>query len=305
MRQTIALIVLIGISPTHADNPPTWKPTDSDLLFSSGRDGNAEIYVLPAGESEWKNLTNHELSDNWPNWSPDGSRVVFQSNRSGNLDIWVMNADGSEQTQLTDNPEPDYIAAWSGDGKSITFTSWRKEAGDADRAPHIYTMNVDGSDERRLIKESTNTSEGANWSADGRHIVFSRKPGELGADVFIADADGSNEKRLTNEHEKNIYNGSPSFSPDGKWIAFYSDDTKSAALVVMDVEGNQRRTVLAEGYNWYPKWSPDSQWLTYTAKVDDVGNIDVFAIKVSGDEPPVLLVGSPKREQEASWSPKK
>lgn len=305
MHRLTPIILLSIITPLFANEVSEWKPTDSDLLFSSGKNGNSEIYILPADQTEWKNLTNHESTDNWPIFSPDGKRIVFQSNRSGNLDIWIMNADGSGLTQLTDDKEPDYLPAWSSDGKSITFTSWRHESNEP-RLPHIYIMDVDGSDERRLINVSTNTSEGASWSPDGKQIVFARKPAnagnDVGADLFIADGDGSNEKQLTNDADKNIYNGSPTFSPDGKWIAFYSDDTKGAALTIIDVEGNQRRTILSDGYNWYPRWSPDSQWLTYTATVNDAGDIDVFAIKIPGDEKPIKLASSDKREQESSWS---
>ena len=190
------------------------------------------------------------------------------------------------------------------DGNTILFTSWRKEKGEEKRAPHIYAMNADGSNQRRLVKESLNTSDGATWSADGKHIVYSRK-GEKGADIYVADSDGTNERRVTNDQDKGIYNGSATFSPDGKYIAFYSDNEKSAALTVIGVDGKTRRTILAEGYNWYPRWSPDSRWLLYTAIApgDDKKNIDIFAVLATGDAKPILLVGGLKREVEGSWLP--
>ena len=282
-----------------------WKPEIADLLFTSTRDGNSEIYLLRAGQKEWLNLSNHKAGDNWPIWSPDGTRIVFQSNRAGNLDIWTMKADGSDQIQLTNDPEPDYIPSWSPDGKTILFTSWRKEPGDAKRAPHVYAMNPDGTNQRRIIKESLNTSDGASWSTDGKCIVYTRK-GEKGGDIYVSDQDGQNERRVTNDQENNIYNGSPTFSPDGKWIAFYSDNEKSAALTLIGVDGKNRRTLIAEGHNWYPRWSPDSRWVVYTAPVagGDKGNIDVMAIAVTGDQKPVVLVDSAKRDTEGSWRPR-
>ena len=215
--------VLLGFTALTAQERTAWKPESADLLFTSGRDGNSEIYLLRAGQKEWINLSNHKAGDNWPVWSPDGSRIVFQSNREGNLDIWVMKADGTGQTQLTRDSEPDYLPSWSPDGKTILFTSWRKEKEGEPRAPHIYAMDADGSNQRRLVPESLNTSDGATWSSDGQWIVYSRK-GEKGADVYIAGSDGKNERRLTHDQEQNLYNGSPTFSPDGKSIAFYSDD---------------------------------------------------------------------------------
>ncbi len=305
MRFLLAHVVgVLGLAGVLAQEPPAWKPDAADLLFASGRDGNSEIYVIRAGQKDWVNLSNHEAGDNWPVWSPDGTRIAFQSNRAGKLDIWTMTADGAEQAQLTTDPDQDYLPSWSPDGMTILFTSWRTETGEEKRAPHIYAMNADGSNQRRLVEESLNTSEGATWSSDGKQILYSRK-GEKGADVCVADADGRNERRVTNDQEKNVYNGSPTFSPDGKWIAFYSDHEESAALVVIGADGGNRRTVLAEGHNWYPRWSPDGRWLVYTATVTggDKGNIDIFAVPATGDGKPVLLVGSPKRDQEGSWRP--
>ncbi|MFN0152369.1 MAG: hypothetical protein ACKVU1_16820 [bacterium] len=296
-------LILLGLSGCVAKEAPPWRPEAADLLFTSARDGDGEIYLRRAGAEEWTNLTDHDSSDNWPIWSSEGTRVVFQSRRTGNLDIWVMSADGSNPVQLTTDAEPDYLPAWSPDGETILFTSWRKEEGDLERAPHIYRMNPDGSDQRRLVATSLSTSEGAAWASDGKLIVFSRKVAENGADIFVADSDGKNERRITNDAEKGVYNGSPSFSPDGKLIAFYSDDGSAAALVIVGIDGAGRRTILAEGHNWYPRWSPDGRWIVYTASVEsgDKGNVDIFAVPVAGDGQPTLLVGSDKRDLEASW----
>lgn len=297
--------LLFLVSSALGDDPQGWQPAAADLLFTSGRDGNSEIYLQRAGQGDWMNLTNHESGDNWPNWSPDGTRIVFQSRRTGNLDIWCMKADGSEQVQLTFDSEPDYLPAWSPDGQSIAFTSWRQEDAAEERAPHIYLMNSDGSAQRRLVQESTNTSAGASWSSDGQWIVYSRKAGEDGADLFVADRNGQNERRLTNDGSTEIYNGSPTFSPDGRWIAFYASDAERSALVVIDREGGQRRTLLAAGQNWYPRWSPDGQWIVYTAAASggSEGNTDLHAIAIAGDATPILLAGGDARELEGSWRP--
>lgn len=305
MKPILFAIAFAAASVAGAGEKPAWTPESADLLFASTREGDSEVFLRRAGRTEWINLTRNKSVDNWPVWSPDGKRIAFQSNRGGNLDIWSMAADGTDVAQLTKNADHDYIPAWSPDGKTILFTSWRKEAGEAKRAPHVYAMDADGSNPRRLVKESLNTSDGATWSPDGKTIVYSRK-GEKGADVYLADTDGTNERRVTFDQEKNVYNGSSTISPDGKWIAFYSDDEKSAALTVVGIDGKNRRVVVAEGHNWYPRWSPDGAWLTYTATVKggQKGDIDLFAVRVNGDGKPIPLATGPKREVEGSWRPK-
>lgn len=285
----------------HHSSAQSWSPEKADLLFTSGKNGNADIYVKKEGTKEWVNLTNHPDGDNWPVWSPDGKRVLFQRQTAKYFDLWVVNADGSNQIQLTNNPDHEYLPSWSPDGNSITFTSWRKEAADTGRAPHIYIMNSDGTGQRRLVAQTVNTSAGAEWSPDGKYIVFSRRLRGEGADIFIAKSDGTDERRIT---ESDSYNGSPVFSPDGSKIAFYFDTGKGAQIVVMNLDGSGRRVLVAEGYNWYPRWSPDGQWITYTAYApEDAKNLEIFAVSVSGSEGPLRIAGSPARESESSWNP--
>ncbi|MEO5617269.1 MAG: hypothetical protein ABIS67_05830 [Candidatus Eisenbacteria bacterium] len=303
MRLTALALLMALASPAFGLERTAWTPAASDLLFSSNRDGNPEIFVLRAGQTEWINLTNHPGRDSWPVWSRDGTRIAFQSHRDGALDIWAMRSDGSSPVRLTDDAEQDYLPAWSPDGRRIVFTSWRRESGDTVRAPHLYIMNADGTGQRRMVHRSLETSSGATWAPGGRSIVYSRRAGEKGADLWIAYRDGRYERRLTEGGES--YHGSPVFSPDGTRIAFSADDGTTSAIVVMKADGTGRRVVRGEGKNWYPQWSPDGLWLTYTAAaVDgDPNDIDLFAIPVSGEGQPMRLVTSTSRESEGSWRP--
>lgn len=296
---------LVGSAVVGASaEPPAWDPHTGDLLFAANREGNSEIYLRRGGAPEWVNLTNHPARDNWPVWSPDGDRIAFQSDRSGNLDLWTMNADGSDPRQLTTDSEPDYLPAFAPDGQRLVFTSWRREAGDTERQPHLYLVQADGSGERRLVAASLGTSAGATWSPDGQQLVFNRGS-DQGADLYLVRADGSGERRLTHDEERGVYRGSPTFSPDGQWIAHYADDHDVSALVVVSVDGERRRVLVAEGKNWYPRWSPDGRWLTYTAAVPGgaAGEIDLFAVAVDGGAKPVRLLGGGRRHQEGSWRP--
>jgi TolB protein len=296
-------IMLLGVACTT--NPGrVWTPESADLVFMSNRDGNAEIYLISTGSSEWTNLTKSQASENWPEWSPDGRQIAYQSSADGNLDIWVMNADESGARRLTDNPAHDYVPAWSPDGTQLTFASWRREPGDTVDAVHIYVMNADGSEQRRLFADSPGTSTPAQWSPDGKSFLLTKRVGDQRGDLFIVDATGEPIRRLTND---DAYNGGGAFSPDGQSVAFDSDRGEESDIVIINADGSSRRTVVSGGSNYYPRWSPDGQWLVYTAKAaagsDD--DLDIYAVPADGESAPRKLAGSPGREAEGRWQPRR
>lgn len=69
MRFTLQLVMItLGFMPLATEATTAWNPASADLLFASNRDGNSEIYLLPAGQQDWVNLSRHEAADNWPVW---------------------------------------------------------------------------------------------------------------------------------------------------------------------------------------------------------------------------------------------
>jgi Tol biopolymer transport system component/peptidoglycan/xylan/chitin deacetylase (PgdA/CDA1 family) len=282
--------------------PYPWLPGKSDLLFSSNRGGNMDIYLLPAGAEDWVNLSNHPAADNYPVWSPDGSEIAFQSNRNGNLDIFVMNADGSQLRQLTDHLENDYLPSWSPNGSEIAFSSWRSEEDEEGASNHIYVMNADGSGQRRLLAESPGVSASLQWSDDGKHTLLTRKTGEKQSDLFLADGQGNILRQLTDDDR---FIGSPDFSPGGSGIAFYSRHEDGSRIEVIGTDGEDRRALVSYGESWYPHWSPDGCWLVYTATREPgtEDDLDIRAIPSNGAGDWLTLVSGPGREGEASWRP--
>jgi Tol biopolymer transport system component len=279
-----------------------WTPGNAETVFMSSRGGDTEVYLTRGiGGSDWVDLTQSDGGDNWPVWSPDGERIAFQSSREDKLDIYVMNADGSGVVQLTDHPEHDYLPAWSPNGTRLTFASWRMESSDSAQANYIYIMNADGTNQRRLFDWSPGTSTWAVWSPDARTFALARAFGEQGTDIVIVDVHGRIVRRLTND---GAANGAPVFSPGGERVAFHADYGDHSEIVVIDVDGGNRRAVVAEGRNWYPDWSPDGRYLLYTTARagDPEGDLDVMAIPIDGGESTVVA-GGPDREAEGRWRP--
>ncbi len=103
---------------------PAWSPDGTKIAFASNRDGNWDIYVMPApgwggqvdvdGNNQQR-LTEDAGRDWWPVWSPDGTRIAFHSDSDGNWDIYVVDADGKGRRQLTTSEAADQYPAWRPD----------------------------------------------------------------------------------------------------------------------------------------------------------------------------------------------
>jgi len=92
---------------------PRVSPDGKTIVFTSYRDGNAEIYTIDTGGGNLKRLTNSPAEDEAATWNGSGNQLAFASNRDGDYEIYVMNADGSGQAALTDNTVEDRWPAWA------------------------------------------------------------------------------------------------------------------------------------------------------------------------------------------------
>ena len=260
---------------------PFWSPRGDQIVFQSNRvDGNGEIYIMNADETGLVRLTHAPGDDLTPVWSPDGNWIAFQSHRDGNPEIYLMRRDGSEQINLTNNPIEDSHPRWSPDGARIIFD--RPVDGDNDE---IWEMAVDGSDVRRVTDDPSRDTY-ASISPDGSRILWRRRfrdpqaeSGFGNSEIFVMNRDGSDPANLTNHP---AYDGWPSWSPDGRHIAFASDREDEGVwhIYVINNDGSNVRRVTPpdreDGYFTKPVWSPDGTQILCTRTKD--GNVEIFVI---------------------------
>ena len=237
------------------------------IVFTSMRDGNTEIYVMDADGGNQENLTNHPAHDGEPDWSPDGTKIAFVSNRNlGVNQIYVMDADGTNQIRLTDGPRRKQDPDWSPDGQQIAFTvnldlHRHVDLEDDDELPRIAVMDAGGQNRERFEDHAMLPS----WSPDGQQIAFvSGRDG--GAEIYVIGADGQGLERVTH----GLLGGqSPSFSPDGRRIAYYSWNEEFHHIYVMGADGKNRvRLTHNQEHHFDPTWSPDGQTIAYVVSKD-------------------------------------
>jgi Tol biopolymer transport system component/PKD repeat protein len=170
---------------------PNMSPDGKKIAFQSWATGSGEICVMDVDGGNVVQLTNTGNYNDYPSWSPDGTKIVFLSERDGNDEIYVMNADGTHQQRLTNNNVVDWWPRWSPDGTSILYQS------DDGTKFIIKTMDADGTDSRVAINVSYSCNW-PSWSPDGTKILFHAWADPNQAEIYMADADGSNITRLTN-----------------------------------------------------------------------------------------------------------
>ncbi|HUG90078.1 MAG TPA: protein kinase [Planctomycetaceae bacterium] len=260
----IELVQLWKLPETILDADPHLEAAKSagatgprQLLVSSDRGGDYEIYLIDENGQGWTNLTNHPAEDTGPAWSPNGSQIAFTSLRSGNYDVWLMDADGSNVRQLTDDPGIDRTPAWSPDGERIVFVRHLPE----DDNWELFMMKADGSEAVNLSNHPFREADPA-WSPDGSQIAFSVQS-QWGAWLYVMNADGSESHRLARRKGSYVY---PAWSADASQIVFtaHADDSEDLELFVINADGSSERQLTAlGGMSTFAAWSPDGETIAF------------------------------------------
>ena len=239
-------------------------PSGNEILYSSTHHHNAACppnpdfsmgYVWPVYEtydvfasnldgSGLRQLTTEEGYDAEATFSPAGDRIVFTSARDGDLELYSMAPDGSDVIRLTDRPGYDGGAFYSPDGSKII---WRA---------HYPGEGPELEDYRRLLSQGL------------------LRPGEL--EIYIMDADGSNQRQLTQLGGANF---APYWHPSGGKIVFSSNhhdpDGRDFEIYMINLDGSGlTRITYSEGFDGFPVFSPDGQHLVFGSNRNNGGTSD-------------------------------
>jgi formylglycine-generating enzyme required for sulfatase activity len=228
-----------------------------------------------------------------PVWSPAGDRIAIYNQTS--KDVLIVDAvAGSTPQNLANGSQP----AWSPDGNRILYRPGGGEFTIVDASSGVQTGHL-------------SVPEGANlpdWSPLDDAVTYSVISSENATSIWTQPFSGGGPQMIAGNSYQNY---APSWSHDGRWIAFQSDQgSNNSEIWVMERDGsNPRRLTFSPGESWSrgPTWSPDNQWLAFVSSQADSTGADfgeVFIIPLAGGDPiQITHTGGNVLDWRVDWGP--
>lgn len=235
-------IQVIADEKSNPEKQMTYTQGASDFAFTP--DEQAVIYSVHGELFRMGNnstikparLTDHPADDFGAVWAPDGSKAAFLSDRSGLIEVYLLESMDSDHPKLTEahqfkhtritrDDRPESSLSFSPDGKRILFL----------RGGALHSMALDGADLKTIVPDGVVGDY--QMSPDGRWIVYSRRDAFFASELFLVPSEGATrENPARNITRYATSNHSPTFSGDGRRLAFISERRTSPGLFVMDLQ---------------------------------------------------------------------
>jgi len=261
-----------ALSPN--DNMICFTPVDREFRtwkrYKGGRATDLWIYDLNNNSAE--QITDFKGADQWPIWQ--GNDIFFASNRDLRLNLYRYNTVNKSTEQLTQFTDFDVMWPSGKNGKVVYenggFLYVYDLANNSNTKIEI-SLNFDNPELKAYYKNVKDDIHSYNISPSGKRVLFDAR-----GDIFSVPAENGNTINLTQTQGiREIY---PSWSPDGKYIAYFSDATGEYEIYLLENKADATPRQLTKGsaaWKYEAEWSPDSKYLVYSDRTMQLWLVDV------------------------------
>ena len=256
-------------------------------LLSSINSGNAQVEVshtgtlvyLPGGEYssaaplEWltRDGKTTPLRTTPATWSgvqiaPDGRRLTFTLTGTANSNVWTYDATRDALTRLTSDSGVDRTPVWTPDGQRLVYAS----SGNGGGATNLYWQRADGSGDATRLTTSPNWQYTGSWDPSGRFLAFYEARPQTGPDLLIVPVEGD-EASGWKPGTSTVFLSTPfaeqqpRFSPDGRWLAYESNESGAFEIYVRPFPRAEGKWPISTGGGTNAVWSRTRHELLYRA----------------------------------------
>jgi serine/threonine-protein kinase len=251
--------VLEGIESQPGEGSSQFDVSENGILGYVS--GSAALMAFPVvwvdREGRIEPLWQEEGIYGTPRLSPDGRRLALSALRDGNWDVWTYDIERSVATRLTFGEGYDADPVWSPDGKWIAFSS------DREGPPTVFRKRTDGTGAAERLHEPGAVSFAAplTWSPDGKVIILMTVGDKTADDLYFLHLEG--EEPLEPFLVTPFSEDSPAFSPDGRWIAYVSNETGRPEIYVSSYPLGAGKWQISDSLGGQPRWSRDGRELFF------------------------------------------
>jgi|CZLA01.1.fsa_nt_gi Tol biopolymer transport system component len=296
-RQLVSMVLdasaaTVSGSATVVANLVGFQPSTYWSAFTVAQNGTL-IYNIDVGAAQsvltWMDRSGKELGRVGdpavvanPTLSPDGSRVAvdISDQKANNVDVWIESTTGAGNSRFTFDPSEEVVAVWSRDGSKLAY---RNAGGDG---PTLLLKPATGLERERkrfnLPSSSMDDLIPNSWSVDDQQILFTRQVTSGEYLELIPVAGGEPNRFLTSKGSES--NGQ--ISPDGKWVAYASDESGVWEIYVTSFPGAAGKWQVSRGGGTEPRWRGDGKEVFYIAPSGML-----MAVEVNGES--IFATGTP------------
>jgi TolB protein len=225
---------------------PKWSPLGDRIIYTSYLYNNPDLFYLDIVKNRRGIVSKYQGLNATGIFSPDGNSILLTLSRGNFPKLYLINTSGKIIQKLTTGSYIDTSPSFAPNGQEIVFIS------DRVGYPQLYVMNITGGNVRRLFTKGF--CDSPSWSPRGDKIVFTMRQAKSNYDLYIYDLPTAKITKLTDNQGKNE---NPSWSPDGRFVAFCSNRSGRSEIYIMAIDGSGTRKLTEIPDNSYsPSWSP-------------------------------------------------